>query len=167
LSSQTSPSAPTRNSRELASWISFLRAHAATTRRLNADLLAHHGLTINDYEVLVHLANTPDRALKRVELVERLLLTPSGITRLLSGLESAGYVERLACETDGRAVYAKLTDVGLDKLRAAQETHLAGIHALFLDRFTNEERETLAELLERLPLEPVADADAACATDRA
>lgn len=153
-----------RNSRELASWINFLRAHAATTRRLNADLLAAHGLTINDYEVLVHLANTPERALKRVELVERLLLTPSGITRLLSGLESAGYVERLACETDGRAVYAKLTDVGLEKLRAAQETHLAGIHALFLDRFSDEERETLAELLARLPLEPVADG-AACSTD--
>ncbi|MBW3593197.1 MAG: MarR family transcriptional regulator [Actinobacteria bacterium] len=146
--------------------MNFLRAHAATTRRLNADLLAGHGLTINDYEVLVHLANTPEHALKRVELVERLLLTPSGITRLLSGLESAGYVERLACETDGRAVYAKLTDAGLEKLRAAQETHLTGIQALFLDRFTEEERETLAELLARLPLEPVAGG-AACATDDA
>ena len=164
MTSQISPEPPIRNARELVAWINFLRAHAAVTRRLNADLLTSHALTINDYEVLVHLANTPERALKRVDLVERLLLTPSGITRLLSGLESAGYVERLACESDGRAVYAKLTEAGLEKLRAAQETHLAGIHSLFLDRFTDEERETLAELLARLPLEPVAGG-AACTTD--
>ena len=133
-------------------------------RRLNADLLSTHGLTINDYEVLLFLAHAPDRALKRVELVERLLLTPSGITRLLSGLEAAGYVERVACESDGRAAYAKLTDAGLEKLRAAGETHLAGIHALFLDRFSESERETLAELLSRLPLAPVADGTA-CAPE--
>ena len=165
MSSQTSPaSTTTRTANELAPWINFLRAHAAITRRLNADLLAKHGLTINDYEVLVYLANAPEHALKRVELVERLLLTPSGITRLLSGLEGAGYVERLACETDGRAVYAKLTDAGLEKLRAAQETHVAGIESLFLDRYSDEERETLAELLARLPLEPAADG-VACTTE--
>ena len=164
MTSQVSSPRRIRNAAELAAWVNFLRAHAATTRRLNADLLADHGLTINDYEVLVYLANAPERALKRVELVERLLLTPSGITRLLSGLETAGYVERLACDTDGRAVYAKLTDTGLEKLRTAQETHMAGIRSLFLDRFSPEERETLAELLARLPLDPAAP-DLACTVD--
>jgi DNA-binding MarR family transcriptional regulator len=123
--------------------VNFLRAHAATTRRLNAELVANHGLTINDYEVLLHLAHAPERMLKRVDLVERLLLTPSGITRLLAGLETAGYVERRACATDARVVYAELT-------------------ALFLDRFSAEERRTLAALLERLPLD---GDDVACATD--
>ena len=140
-------------------WVNFLRAHAATTRRLNAELLAEHGLTINDYEVLLHLARAPERLLRRVDLVERLLLTPSGITRLLGGLEDAGYVERAACDTDARVVYAKLTDAGLEKLRAARDTHLAGVRSLFLERFSEEERRVLAELLERLPLagsEPVA-----------
>ena len=165
MSSQTSPLPALRNTRELAAWINFLRAHAATTRRLNADLLTGHGLTINDYEVLLHLANTPEHALKRVQLVERLLLTPSGITRLLAGLEEAGYVERVACDTDGRAVYAKLTEAGLGKLRDAQETHLAGIRSLFLDRFTDEERDTLAELLARLPLG--ASTGVPCTTDDA
>lgn len=150
--------------RGLAPWINFLRAHAATTRRLNADLLANHGLTINDYEVLVHLANAPERALRRVDLVDRLLLTPSGITRLLGGLEAAGYVERAACDTDARVVYAKLTDDGLAKLREAMRTHVAGIESLFLDRYSPEERETLAELLERLPLD-ASTGDVACATD--
>jgi DNA-binding MarR family transcriptional regulator len=142
--------------------VNFLRAHAATTRRLNAELVANHGLTINDYEVLLHLAHAPERLLKRVDLVERLLLTPSGITRLLAGLETAGYVERRACATDARVVYAELTEAGLAKLREARDTHLAGIHALFLDRFSAEERRTLAALLERLPLD---GDDVACATD--
>jgi DNA-binding MarR family transcriptional regulator len=142
--------------------VNFLRAHAATTRRLNAELVANHGLTINDYEVLLHLAHAPERMLKRVDLVERLLLTPSGITRLLAGLETAGYVERRACATDARVVYAELTEAGLAKLREARDTHLAGIHALFLDRFSAEERRTLAALLERLPLD---GDDVACATD--
>jgi DNA-binding MarR family transcriptional regulator len=142
--------------------VNFLRAHAATTRRLNAELVAKHGLTINDYEVLLHLAHAPERMLKRVDLVERLLLTPSGITRLLAGLETAGYVERRACATDARVVYAELTEAGLAKLREARDTHLAGIHALFLDRFSAEERRTLAALLERLPLD---GDDVACATD--
>jgi DNA-binding MarR family transcriptional regulator len=142
--------------------VNFLRAHAATTRRLNADLVANHGLTINDYEVLLHLARAPERMLKRVDLVERLLLTPSGITRLLAGLETAGYVERRACATDARVVYAELTAAGLAKLRDARETHLAGIHVLFLDRFSTEERRTLAALLERLPLD---GDDVACTSE--
>jgi DNA-binding MarR family transcriptional regulator len=141
--------------------VNFLRAHAATTRRLNADLVANHGLTINDYEVLLHLARAPELSLRRIDLVQRLLLTPSGITRLLGGLEAAGYVERAPCKTDGRAVYAKLTQDGLAKLREARETHLAGIHELFLDRFSAQERRTLAELLERLPLDPSTEG-AAC-----
>jgi DNA-binding MarR family transcriptional regulator len=147
---------------DLEPWVNFLRAHAATTRRLNAELVANHGLTINDYEVLLHLARAPDEGLKRVELVDRLLLTPSGITRLLSGLESAGYVERAACSTDARVVYARITEAGLAKLREARETHLVGIHALFLDRFSAEEQRTLASLLERLPLDGT---DLACAPD--
>ena len=163
MSSQFSRPRPLPHDRELAPWVNFLRAHAATTRRLNADLLAKHGLTINDYEVLLHLARAPEHALRRVDLVDRLLLTPSGITRLLGGLEAAGYVERSACETDGRVVYARLTDGGLEKLREAIETHLAGIRALFLDRFSAEERATLSELLERLPLE--GGEDTACTVE--
>ena len=80
---------------EVEAWINFLRAHAAVTRQFNAELLATHGLTINDYDVLAQLNRAPEQALKRVDLVERVLLTPSGITRLLKGLEEAGYVSNL------------------------------------------------------------------------
>ena len=71
---------------ELEAWINFLRAHAAVTRQFNAELLATHELTINDFDVLAQLSRAPEQALKRVDLAESVLLTPSGITRLLDGL---------------------------------------------------------------------------------
>jgi DNA-binding MarR family transcriptional regulator len=135
----------------LEAWVRFLRAHAALTRELSADLVAEHGLTINDYEVLLHLARAPEQRLRRVDLVDRVLLTPSGITRLLEGLERAELVERAQCDEDRRVVYAKLTPAGADRLREAARTHVAGIESLFLGRFNAEELATLATLLSRLP----------------
>ena len=136
---------------ELEAWINFLRAHAAVTRQFNAELLAMHGLTINDYDVLAQLSRAPEQALKRVELAERVLLTPSGITRLLKGLETAGYVSNRPCAEDARVTYAVLTPEGTAKLDEARKTHVASVRALFSERFEKDELETLASLLERLP----------------
>jgi len=86
----------------VTAWIGLVRAHATTVRRFNAQLEADHGLTINDYEVLLHLSHAEDRRLRRIDLAERVLLTPSGITRLLEGLERSGYVERASCASDAR-----------------------------------------------------------------
>ena len=132
-------------------WVGLLRAHAALTRELSADLVASHGLTINDYEVLLHLARAEDNRLRRVDLAERLLLTASGITRLLDGLERAGYVCKETCPSDGRVSYAKLTDEGASKLQAASKTHISGIRDLFESRFEDDELAQLADLLGRLP----------------
>ena len=137
----------------MAAWVNFLRSHSAVTRSLNTDLLQKHGLTINDYEVLLHLAHAEERALRRVDLAERLVLTASGITRLLDGLERAGLVAKRRCESDARVTYAVLTDAGFEKLRDASETHLQGVRDLFERRYTEAELETLAELLARLPLD--------------
>ena len=128
----------------------LLRGHAAATRELSARLVAEHGLTINDYECLLHLSRAEERALRRVDLAELLILTPSGVTRLLDGLERAGYVEKRSCDSDARVTYAVLTDGGLEKLREASETHFAGVRDLFEDRFTETELETLGALLARL-----------------
>src|SRR5688500_19493117 len=87
---------------QFEAWKRFLRAHAALTRQLSADLVAEHGLTINDYEVLLHLSSADERRLRRVDLAERVILTASGITRLLEGLEHGGYVERDSCPSDRR-----------------------------------------------------------------
>jgi DNA-binding MarR family transcriptional regulator len=135
----------------LQAWVSLLRAHAALTRSLNADLVNTHGLTINDYEVLLHLARADDHRLRRVDLAERLLLTASGITRLLDGLERAGHVAKARCASDARVTYAVITDAGFAKLKEASDTHTAGIRELFQSRFSEEEVETLGELLGRLP----------------
>ena len=141
---------------ELEAWINFLRAHAAVTRQFNAELLATHGLTINDYDVLAQLARAPEQSLKRVDLSERVLLTPSGITRLLRGLETAGYVSNRPCAEDARVTYAVLTPEGQEKLDEARKTHVASVRALFSERFEKDELETLASLLERLPLRDTA-----------
>jgi len=136
----------------LGSWVSFLRAHSAITRQLNADLLNVHGLTLNDYEVLLLLSRAENLRMRRVDLAQSVVLTASGITRLLDGLERQGLVEKDACATDGRVSYAKLTDTGHSKLKEAAATHLRGVEELFMGRFSESELEQLASLLGRLPL---------------
>jgi DNA-binding MarR family transcriptional regulator len=131
-------------------FVGLLQAHAATTRRLNAQLSVDHDLTINDFEVLLRLARAPDRRMRRVDLAQRVFLTPSGITRLLDGLERSGLVERSSCDTDRRVVYAVLTDAGLAKVEAASQSHFAQIGELFGEHFDTAELEALSELLSRL-----------------
>ena len=143
-------------------WVNFLRAHAAVTRQLSARLEAAHGLTLSDFDVLVQLYYAPERSLRRVDIARAVLLTASGITRLLDGLERAGWVEKRACETDARVSYAVLTDAGLEKFEAARHAHLADVEQLFGSRFSEEERELLAELLGRLPQ---AETSPGCTTD--
>jgi DNA-binding MarR family transcriptional regulator len=137
-------------------WIRFLRAHAAVTRELSARLEAQHGLTLSDFDVLAQLYHAPERALRRVDLARQVLLTASGITRLLDGLERAGWVEKRRCASDARVTYAVLSDLGLEKFEAARSSHHADIHELFGSRFSREEHEQLAELLGRLPLSDTA-----------
>jgi len=136
----------------IEAFVRLVRGHSAVTRALNAQLVADHGLTINDYEALLHLARAEDRRMRRVDLAERLILTASGVTRLLDGLEEAGYVDRAACASDRRVTYAVLTESGLAKLREASKSHVADIREIFETRFNAEELDQLVALLDRLPL---------------
>ena len=131
-------------------FVALVRAHATVTRELNAQLAADHGLTISDYEVLLRLARAPERRLRRVDLAQQVLLTPSGITRLLDGLERQGWVDRAACAEDRRVVYAVLTDEGAAKLGEAGSTHIPQIEEHFARRVGVEELASLVELLRRL-----------------
>jgi DNA-binding MarR family transcriptional regulator len=135
----------------LDAWARLLRGHAAITRALSAELEADHGLTINDYEALLLLSRADEGRLRRVDLAEQLLLTPSGVTRLLDGLEQIGLVERAACSSDRRVTYAVLTDGGRARLEEASASHLTGVRAFLEDRFSGQELDQLAELLGRLP----------------
>ncbi len=155
LSAQATDVAPA-----VRAWTRLLRAHASTTRLLNTQLQLEHGLTINDYEALHLLSRAEERRMKRVDLARRIVLTPSGVTRLLEGLEQAGLVERAGCPSDLRVTYAQLTEAGADRLRQASCGHVGSIRALFEEHLSGAEVEELTELLGKLP--GVAECDEAC-----
>lgn len=117
----------------LGAWRAFLHAHARLTRRLDEELQAAHQLSLAEYDALLHLAGAPGRRLRMSALADRVLLSRSGITRLVDRLETAGMVERSACVTDARGAEAALTTEGLQRLREASRTHLAGVARYFLD----------------------------------
>jgi DNA-binding MarR family transcriptional regulator len=129
----------------------LLRAHAALTREVNARLVTEHGLSVTDYNCLLALAHSEDGGLRRVDLAQQLMLTPSGVTRMLDGLERDGWVKKATCSTDARVTYAVLTDEGRELLEEAGRSHVAQIRDLIEDQFSEEELETLVELLGRLP----------------
>ena len=135
----------------LGAWRSYLQSHAIIVRELDAELIAHHGMTGRDYEVLLYLAQAEDHKLPMSAISERTMLTRSGITRLIDGLVEQGLIDRVSCESDARVSYAQLTDTGYNKLREAGCTHVRGIERLFLAHFSADELETLAGLLSRLP----------------
>jgi DNA-binding MarR family transcriptional regulator len=135
----------------LEAWRSYLQSHASIVRELDASLLAEHGMTTRDYEVLLYLAQADDRRLAMSALAERTMLTRSGITRLVDGLVSCDLIERVSCSNDARVSYARLTDAGYEKLRQAGCAHIASVQRLFLEHFTPDEITQLAALLSRLP----------------
>jgi DNA-binding MarR family transcriptional regulator len=135
----------------LEAWRSYLQSHATILRLLDAELISEHGITTRDYEVLLYLAQAPDRKLPMSALAESTMLTRSGITRLVDGLVAGGFIERVSCPSDARVSYAQLTDVGLAKLRDAGCTHVRSIRRLFLEHFSPDETSALAALLGRLP----------------
>ncbi len=134
---------------QLRAWRTFLRAHATLVRRLEGELVAEHDLPLASYDVLVQLSEAPQRSLRMTELADRVLLSRSGLTRLVDRLGREGLVERQACPQDARGTLAVLTDAGLERLRAAWPTHLRGV-ASYVDRLTPEEVDVLAGLLDKL-----------------
>lgn len=141
----------------------MLRVHSALTKALDAQLEAAHGLPLSSYEVLLFLADAPGQKMRMSELAESILLSRSGLTRLVDRLERDGLIARQTCAQDARGSYAKLTPAGAQKLAAARDTHLAGVRALFLEHLGDEEQELLGELWARI-LPGAHKAGARCAT---
>ena len=135
----------------LEAWRGYLQSHAAIVRVLDAELASEHDLTTRDYEVLLYLAQADERRLPMSALSERTMLTRSGITRLVDGLVGNGLIERVACPDDARVSYAQLTEPGYAKLRRAGCSHVVSINRLFVERFSPDELQQLADLLSRLP----------------
>jgi DNA-binding MarR family transcriptional regulator len=134
----------------LETWRSFLVAHAQIRRQLERELQAEQSLGLGEYEVLLLLARADDRQLRMSELADRLVLSRSGVTRLVDRLEAEALVERTSCATDRRGSWATLTDAGHSRLRRASPTHLRGVGAHFLDRIPPAELDALQRTLDRV-----------------
>jgi DNA-binding MarR family transcriptional regulator len=113
-------------------WRAFLIAHARITRRLDEELRAEHDLSLAEYDALLTIADAPERRIRMRQLADRVILSKSGVTRLIDRLVLDGLVERRACASDARGAEAVLTVQGLDRLRHASRTHLRGIEEHFL-----------------------------------
>ena len=135
---------------ELTAWRGLLRAHASLTRTLDAELLEEHGLPLTSYEVLLFLADAPDGRMRMSDLADSVLLSRSGLTRLVDRLGRDGLLERVRCDEDARGWFAVITDRGRSLFERAHETHLSGVRRLFLSRLDDEERRRLGEVFGRL-----------------
>lgn len=147
---------------ELTAFARLMRAQTVLRRELEAEVLTPRGLTINDFEALLHLSRAEDQRLRRIDLVDRLMLTPSGVTRLLEGLAEAGLTENRQCEGDARVTWAQLTPDGAETLACVGVSHTARLRSLFRDSLSEDEVEQLSELLGRLPGVGPGSCTAAC-----
>jgi DNA-binding MarR family transcriptional regulator len=136
--------------RELAAWRGMLEAHSVLVAELDAELEREHGLPLTSYEVLMYLGDADGGRLRMGELADRLLLSRSGITRLVDRLERQGLLERERCEDDGRGFFARLTPAGREKLARARPAHLAGVRRHFIRRLDRGEIDALGAIWQRL-----------------
>jgi len=129
---------------ETQAWVGLLHAHSTLVKRLDAELVAAHGLSLSGFEVLWRVAASDHGRLRMSELADLVMLSPSGLSRLVDRLEAEGMIDRVACPEDGRAINATITEAGRRKLEAAQPTHVEGIRRTFLAHFDEDEIERLA-----------------------
>jgi DNA-binding MarR family transcriptional regulator len=135
---------------ELRTWITFLRAHADVTAKLAHAMQQEHHLPITWYDVLVHLYHAPDQRLRMQDLAEAVILSNSGLTRLLDRMLEAGLIDRTACAEDRRVIYAMLTEEGTAQLEEILPHHQARIKEYFAAHLTDAEMETIQAALQRV-----------------
>ena len=135
---------------ELGAWRGLLRVHSALVKAFDAELLAEYDLPLTSYEVLINLQAAPGHRRRMAELADGVLLSRSGMTRLVDRLERDGLLERDACVSDGRGTFAVLTPKGEELLSRARRTHLDGVRDRFLQHFTEDELEQLARFWNRV-----------------
>jgi DNA-binding MarR family transcriptional regulator len=149
--------------RELRAWRGLLRVHASLSKALDQQLDREHGLPLTSYEVLLYLAEAEGQKMRMCDLASSVILSRSGLTRLVDRLERDGLLVRESCASDARGAFAKLTPAGHEKLAAARATHLAGVRSLFLDHLTPQEQDVLGDVWARVL--PGAGAAAAAGDD--
>jgi DNA-binding MarR family transcriptional regulator len=136
--------------RELQAWRGLLEAYTVLAGALDAELQAEHGLSLSQYEVLKVVGDAPGEEMRMADVADRVLLSRSGLTRLVDRLVCGGLLERRACPSDARGALAHLTPAGRERLDAARRTHLQGVRRLFLSQLTPEEQDRLGNLWQRV-----------------
>ena len=134
----------------LSAWRLLLEAHATVTELLEDELVAERGLPLSRYDVLLNLAEAPDSRLRMQELSASVLLSKSGLSRLVDRMVEAGLVRRERCQDDRRGWFAVLTDQGRSALRRAAPVHLRGIQEHFAQHLEPEEVQVLTTALARV-----------------
>ena len=135
---------------ELAAWRGMLRAHAELVRELDAELAREHDMPLSSYEVLLFLDDSAEGRMRMSELADSVLLSRSGLTRLVDRLERQGLLRRERCESDARGFFAEITPEGRRAFAVARKTHLDGVRRLFLSRFSRDELRTLGGMWAKL-----------------
>jgi DNA-binding MarR family transcriptional regulator len=135
---------------EMDSWAGFLRTHATLVRELDDELTREHDLPLSSYDVLVQLASAPDSMMRMSQLADAVLLSRSGLSRLVARLVDQGLVERRECASDGRGALASLTGEGQKRLDDARETHRAGVRQRFLSRLSESQQRQLGAAWRRI-----------------
>ena len=147
-------SVPRLSEEEIRAWGGFLRTHANLITQLDRELEAAHALPLRSYDVLIQLARAPEGSLRMSELADAVVLSRSGLTRLVDRLVEQGYVERRSCPSDARGALAAITPRGLERVREAAGTHIESVRRLFHDRLRRSDLEALDDCWERLAAEP-------------
>jgi DNA-binding MarR family transcriptional regulator len=140
---------PWLDDREQASWRTFISTHGDLMGALEADL-AVTGLTLGDYQVLVYLSEADDQAMRMCDLAAALQLTPSGLTRRLDGMVSAGWVERRPSHSDRRVMLAGLTVAGRRCLAQAAPVHVASVRTRLFDVIDDGDVEALGAIFAKV-----------------
>lgn len=135
---------------ELAAWRGMLELHARVTQDLDAQMRSQHGLSLSAYEVLMFLDDAPRHRLRMAEIAERALVSRSGCTRLVDRLAELGYVTRCAADSDGRGLFATLTQAGASKVAEARRTHREGVRRFFLGHLSTTDTVVLGDIWARL-----------------
>jgi DNA-binding MarR family transcriptional regulator len=144
---------PRGDERDLAAWRAFLAAHARVVGDIEAALRAEGLPPLGWYDVLWPLYRAPDRRLRMSQLAEEVVLSRTGLVRLVDRIETAGLLRREPVPGDGRGAYAVLTDEGAATLRRMWPAYARGIREGFLERLGGD-RETVRAALERVAGRP-------------
>jgi DNA-binding MarR family transcriptional regulator len=144
---------------ELAAWRGLLRTHARLLRQLDRQLTAEHGLPTSSYEVLLRLAEAPRGTMRMKDVADSLLLSRSGLSRVVDELERKGYVTREPCASDARGTEAVITRSGRGAFRKAQRSHLRSVRAEFLDKLSEQQLRALAGVWKAVGLAEAPDTD--------